>query len=171
MFDLEFLKGLPAQVRLTNGSVAGDGLELERAWNGDSMRATLTNVSPEPVHVREVALMFGRFPVAASCPFYAEGFHMLSQHGGTLGEPHNIGKYGTDEAFFRLKKSPFSPDTYTTYSMMLLISSAVLEEITFLTSLVSKVFTVSPSESRSSLTTLGCISTPSFPIAQTAAAS
>lgn len=74
----------------------------------------------EPVHVREVALMFGRFPVAASCPFYAEGFHMLSQHGGTLGEPHNIGKYGTDEAFFRLKKSPFSPDTYTAYSLMLL---------------------------------------------------
>lgn len=120
MFDLDFLKGLPAQVRLTNGSVAGDGLRLERAWNGDSMRATLTNVSMEPVHVREAALMFGRFPVAASCPFYAEGFHMLSQHGGTLGEPHNIGKYGTDEAFFRLKKSPFSPDTYTAYSLMLL---------------------------------------------------
>ena len=84
------------------------------------MRALLRNTSDAAVRVREVALMYGNFPLAASCPFYSEGFHMLSQHGGTLHEPHNIGKYGTDEKFFSLKKSPFSPDTYTAYSLMLL---------------------------------------------------
>lgn len=120
MFDLNFLKGLPAQVRLADGTTAGAELRLERAWSGDSMRAALRNDSAAPVRVREVALMYGRFPLAASCPFYSEGFHMLSQHGGTLHEPRNIGQYGSDESFFRLKKSPFSPDTYTAYSLMLL---------------------------------------------------
>lgn len=120
MFDLNFLKGLPAQVRLADGTIAGAELRLERAWSGDSMRAALRNDSAAPVRVREVALMYGRFPLAASCPFYSEGFHMLSQHGGTLHEPRNIGQYGSDESFFRLKKSPFSPDTYTAYSLMLL---------------------------------------------------
>ena len=120
MFDIKFLQGLPAQVRLTDGTLAGSELKLTRTWSGDSCRAALVNLGDSPVRVREVALMQGRFPVAASCPFYAEGFHMLSQHGGTLHEPHNIGKYGSDESFFRLKKSPFSPDTYTAYSLMLL---------------------------------------------------
>lgn len=120
MFDIAFLKGLPAQVRLTDCSIAGNAMVLERVWTGNTMRALLRNTSDAAVRVREVALMYGNFPLAASCPFYSEGFHMLSQHGGTLHEPHNIGKYGTDEEFFSLKKSPFSPDTYTAYSLMLL---------------------------------------------------
>ena len=120
MFDIAFLKGLPAQVRLTDCSIAGNAMVLERVWTGNTMRALLRNTSDAAVRVREVALMYGNFPLAASCPFYSEGFHMLSQHGGTLHEPHNIGKYGTDEKFFSLKKSPFSPDTYTAYSLMLL---------------------------------------------------
>ena len=120
MFDIAFLKGLPAQVRLSDCSIAGNAMVLERVWTGNTMRALLRNTSDAAVRVREVALMYGNFPLAASCPFYSEGFHMLSQHGGTLHEPHNIGKYGTDEEFFSLKKSPFSPDTYTAYSLMLL---------------------------------------------------
>ena len=125
MFDISFVRQLPAQVRLSDGTLAGDELRLERVWTGESCRATLINESGSGVRVREVALFYGRFPLAASCPFYAEGFHMLSQHGGTLHEPHNIGKYGTDEEFFKLKKSPFSPDTYTAYSLMLLSPTQV----------------------------------------------
>ncbi len=120
MFDLEFLRGLPAQVRLSDGTLADDSLRLERVWSGESCRATLTNASGAGVRVREVALICGRFPLAASCPFYAEGFHMLSQHGGTLHAPHNIGQYGSDEEFFRLKRSPFAAELYTAYSLMLL---------------------------------------------------
>ncbi|MGI6182847.1 MAG: glycoside hydrolase family 36 protein [Candidatus Fimadaptatus sp.] len=120
MFDLDFIKALPMQVRMSDGSVAGDELALERTWEGNVCRARLTNHGASAARVREVALFSGRFPVAASCPFYAEGFHMLSQHGGTLHEPHNIGKYGPDEEFFNLKKSPFSAELYTAYSLMLL---------------------------------------------------
>ena len=105
---------------MTDCSIAGNAMVLERVWTGNTMRALLRNTSDAAVRVREVALMYGNFPLAASCPFYSEGFHMLSQHGGALHESHNIGKYGTDEEFFSLKKSPFSPDTYTAYSLMLL---------------------------------------------------
>ena len=44
MFDIAFLKGLPAQVRLTDCSIAGKAIVLERVWTGNTMRALLRNV-------------------------------------------------------------------------------------------------------------------------------
>lgn len=120
MFDLQFVKSLPAQVRLTDGTIGGDELYLSREWENEKCHSKLENRSDKPICVKEVALLYGKFPIAASCPFYSEGFHLLSQHGGTLHEPHNIGKYGHDEDFFELEKSLFSPDTYTAYSFILL---------------------------------------------------
>ncbi|MGI6689683.1 MAG: glycoside hydrolase family 36 protein [Christensenellales bacterium] len=120
MFDLKYLMSLPCQVRLSNGTLDHDNLQVVRKWINGTMQAELKNVTGVAISVREVALLYGYFPVAGSCPFYSEGFHMLSQHGGTLSEPYNIGEYGTDESFFRLRKSPFSEDLYTAYSLMLL---------------------------------------------------
>lgn len=125
MFDKSFVQELPGAVRLTDGRVDRGLTQLVREWDGERCRASLRNVSCEPVQIKEVALFYGRFPVSADCPFYAEGYHMLTQHAGTLAEPYVIGHYGHDEEFFHLEKSQFSPDTYTAYNCMLLSPTQV----------------------------------------------
>ena len=121
LFNQNFIQTLPAQVRLSCGGIANtDVLKLERVWHDNIMEATLTNCSGHAVRVREVALAYGAFPVAASCPFYAEGYHMLSQYGGTLKQPYNIGKYGPDKEFFKFDETVFNKDLFTVHNLLLL---------------------------------------------------
>ena len=125
MFDQSFLLTLPHAVRLSDGTVDRNDTRLRLQWNGAICKTVLKNIGSKQLRIREVALFYGRFPIAADCPFHSEGYHMLTQHAGTLAEPHVIGKYGHDEDFFSLEKSPFAPDTYTSYNYLLLSPTQV----------------------------------------------
>jgi alpha-galactosidase len=76
--------------------VADDGadhaqLALDRKWSGDVCRSRLINRGARPARVREIVL----FDVAHNFPgdthLYGESFQMLSQTGGTLSNPENLG--------------------------------------------------------------------------------
>lgn len=125
MIDVSWLSQLRSRVRLSDGSTAGAAqLALERRWTRNFMRASLTNVGARPLRVREVALYCGVLPVPPGCEFYGEGFQMLAQYCGKLNEPHVIGKYGSDEEFFRIPKTAHNADRYTVYNCLLLMPSA-----------------------------------------------
>jgi alpha-galactosidase len=77
-----------SEVRSVEPSTA---LKLTGTRDGDFYRARLTNTGSVPVHVNEVSL----FRIAHNLPddtvLYGESFQMLSQTGGTLANPANLG--------------------------------------------------------------------------------
>jgi alpha-galactosidase len=66
-------------------------LRLERTWEGGVCRARLTNPGPRAVRVQEIVLFSLRHDLPAETLLYGESFQMLSQTGGTLGAPVNLG--------------------------------------------------------------------------------
>ena len=90
--DLEAVRRAPGRVVLAGGAPAPDTLRLVREWDGRLCRSRLTNTGPAVARVKQVVL----FEVSDGCPpetrLYGEGFQMLSQTGGTLGEPEDLGR-------------------------------------------------------------------------------
>lgn len=105
------------RVVTTDGS-AHPGLELERHWRASGSRCQfrLRNRSATPVRVHEVVLFDLAHGLPGTTPVYGEGFQMLSQTGGTLAAPKDLGGY-TDRSHYRL---PEPAGFRTVYGMMLL---------------------------------------------------
>jgi len=96
------LRAAPFGVVLTNGStIAPDGLELVREWNGDLCTTRLVNNCRHAVSLSEVVLFDLDHGFPAATRFYGEGFTMLSQTGGTLAELVDLGAY-TDRGHYRI---------------------------------------------------------------------
>jgi alpha-galactosidase len=66
-------------------------LRIERRWEGPLCRARLSNPGPGPVRVREILLCSLRHDLPPETRLYGESMQMLSQTGGTLGAPVNLG--------------------------------------------------------------------------------
>jgi alpha-galactosidase len=112
---MDFLYHTPPSVRCRPADSAHCTVRQERA--GDCRRFQVTNLTAHAVNVHEVVLASGRFPWApATTAFYGEGFQMLSQYGGTLAEPRDIGPY-SDRAHYKL---PQTPGAFTVYSLLTL---------------------------------------------------
>ena len=90
-----------------------------RRWAGNVCHLTLTNHSSQPVRVKEVVLFDLQLPLAASTKLYAEGFQMLTQTSGTLGQPTDLGNY-TDAKHYKL---PAPAGARALYGMMMLSPS------------------------------------------------
>lgn len=112
-----FRKGLTTRAVPAPGE-SGSGLRLEGRWSGTDSRArfSLRNTSDHPIRVREVVLFDDLHGLPSSTPLYGEGFQMLSQTGGTLGTPRDLGGY-TDRDHYRL---PEETGFRTVYGMLLL---------------------------------------------------
>ncbi len=112
---VENIRKAPGEVRTAENSSSAS-ISLDRAWEGPVCASRLTNRGNEPVRIREVVL----FHIAHSLPpdtvFYGEGFTMLSQTAGTLGQPVDVGGY-TDRGHYRI---PQPDDATTVYGMMVL---------------------------------------------------
>ena len=91
-------------------------IKLERRWSGSVCQSRLTNNGREPVKVKEVVLFDLQLSLPASTRLYGEGFQMLSQTGGTLGQPNDLGNY-TDAKHYRL---PAPANAKAFYGMMML---------------------------------------------------
>ena len=117
----EWIRARKAIVRRTNGSTADDGtIEIRRSWQDRYLKTEITNRSSEKQQIREVVIAGGVYPVEDDCRFYAEGFQMLAQYTGTLTQPRVIGKYGSDNQFFKIPDTVFSEGFYTVYNCLYL---------------------------------------------------
>src|SRR6185295_17615391 len=89
-------------------------VKIERRWEGRVCQSQIVNQGTQPVRLKEVVL----FDLALSFPpttrLYGEGFQMLSQTGGTLGQPIDLGNY-TDAKHYRM---PAPSDARCLYGMM-----------------------------------------------------
>jgi alpha-galactosidase len=115
--DRETLQAARALVRLRGGvEPRHAGVRVDRAWDGALCRSTLANDGPSPVRVEEVVLFAAEHTLPATTPFYGEGFQMLSQTAGTLGDASTLSKYG-DHSHYKL---PQPPGAVTVYNLALL---------------------------------------------------
>jgi len=90
-------------------------IKLVRQWKGSICHSQITNQGREPVKVKEVVLFDLDLPFPSSTRLYGEGFQMLSQTGGTLGQPTDLGNY-TDAKHYKL---PAAAGTRAFYGMMM----------------------------------------------------
>jgi alpha-galactosidase len=76
-------------------------VKLVREWDGPLCHSRLLNAGSRPVRIREVVLFDVLHGLPPETALYGEGFQMLSQTGGTLGKPTDIGDY-TDVRHYKL---------------------------------------------------------------------
>jgi alpha-galactosidase len=76
-------------------------IELSRRWDGSVCRSTARNAGSEPVRVGQIVLFDVAHALAPETSFYGEGFQMLTQTGGTIAQPVDLGNY-TDPKHYRL---------------------------------------------------------------------
>src|SRR5689334_9376682 len=94
-------------------------VKIERRWKGPNCFSQVTNHGREPVKLNEVVLLDLKLTFPPTTKLYGEGFQMLSQTGGTLGQPTDLGNY-TDAKHYKL---PAPPNTKAIYGMMMLSPS------------------------------------------------
>jgi alpha-galactosidase len=79
-------------------------VKVERRWKGSVCYSRVVNQGSEPVRIKEIVLFDLALSMPATTRLYGEGFQMLSQTGGTLGQPTDLGNY-TDEKHYKLAKA------------------------------------------------------------------
>ena len=94
-------------------------LKVTRKWTGSICQSHITNQGREPVKIKEVVLFDLQLSLPSSTRLYGEGFQMLSQTGGTLGQPSDLGNY-TDAKHYKMS-APVGAKAF--YGMMMLSPS------------------------------------------------
>jgi alpha-galactosidase len=69
----------------------GSSVRVEMRRSGELARPRVTNTGKTPVHVTEVSLFRVEHSLPDTTALYGESFQMLSQTGGTLGKPVDLG--------------------------------------------------------------------------------
>jgi alpha-galactosidase len=90
----------PGRIVLVDGSTAKQ-VEVLRRWQGSVCSSRLVNHGQHPVRIKEVVLFEIPLTLPRETRLYGEGFQMLSQTGGTLGEFINYSQY-TDTQHYKL---------------------------------------------------------------------
>ena len=96
-----------------------DGVKLTQRWRGRICESHLTNQTTQIKRIPEVVLLDLKLPFPPSTRLYGEGFQMLSQTGGTLGQPSDLGNY-TDAKHYKMSAPEGSK---ALYGMMMLSPS------------------------------------------------
>jgi alpha-galactosidase len=99
--DLESLKSCAWRVIVAGDGSGVEALRLTRSWDGPLCRSRLVNIGREPVRIKEVVLFDAAHALPPETEIYGEGFQMLSQTSGTLGQPADLGDY-TDERHYKI---------------------------------------------------------------------
>jgi len=89
---------------------------LSREWAGEVCRSRVFNTGHAAVAIKEVVLFDLILDLAPQTPIYGESFQMLSQSGGTLASPVDLGSY-TDAKHYRI---PMPEGTHTFFGAMTL---------------------------------------------------
>ena len=99
--DLDAFKRSPGRVVPEGEAGPVDDVKLDREWNRSTCRSRVRNAGRRPVALKEVVLFDVGHDLPGATGLYGEGFQMLSQTGGTLGQPLDLGGY-TDAQHYRL---------------------------------------------------------------------
>lgn len=70
---------------------ADQQVEIVRSWDRDFCRVKIVNHSAQPVRVKEIVLCDVSHDLPSETHLYGESFQMLSQTGGTMGQPQDLG--------------------------------------------------------------------------------
>jgi alpha-galactosidase len=109
-------QGLP-RLRDARGFVVPVGdtdvsrVELTYEWGGVQCRSRVINHGTGPVAIKEVVLFDVTLDFPPSTLIYGEGFQMLSQTGGTLATPQDLGSY-TDARHYKMPRPEGSCQFY-----------------------------------------------------------
>jgi alpha-galactosidase len=117
--NLRSLMNAPYTVVPVDDTGGVEQIRLVREWTGPLCRLRLINQGRRPVRVKEVILFDIALEMPAATGLYGEGFQMLSQTGGTLDRPIDLGNY-TDAKHYRL---PIPADAHCFYGVMSLSES------------------------------------------------
>ena len=98
------------RVVTTDGQPAGD-VRVQRSWRGDVCRSRIVNGGSRAVRLREIVLFDAPHTLPPDTPFYGEGMQMLTQTGGTIGKPVDLGNY-TDPKHYKLPEPPGAKTVY-----------------------------------------------------------
>ena len=109
-FARSVLEAAPWRVLAPDGTTV-DGLKLERTWKGPVCTSRLTNPGAAAAKVGNIVLFDVQHGLPATTGFYGEGFQMLTQNGGTLGAPADLGNY-TDPKHYKLAQPEGSRVVY-----------------------------------------------------------
>jgi alpha-galactosidase len=115
---LSFLNAPSSVIPLIEGTDVSR-VKVDRRWKGSVCQAQLINQGDTPVRIKEVVLFDLQLSLPASTRLYGEGFQMLSQTGGTLAQPSDLGNY-TDAKHYKLP-APLNAKAF--YGMMMLSPS------------------------------------------------
>jgi alpha-galactosidase len=126
-FDRAAFARAPGRV-VSSGGDSIAAVRLDRTWSGDVCRSRLTNTGSSAVRIERVVLFDVPHDLPASTRLYGEGFQMLSQTGGTLGQPLDLGNY-TDVKHYKLAEPE---GARTLYGLLTLTPSAdVIHAVAF----------------------------------------
>jgi alpha-galactosidase len=117
----------PWKAVASDGSAAPASVQLTRTWNAERCRFVLRNNGSIPVALKEVVLFEVTHALPRETPVYGEGFQMLSQTGGTLNSPTDLGNY-TDRDHYKLSQPP---DASVVYNLVTLASLNVHQVLAF----------------------------------------
>jgi alpha-galactosidase len=99
--NLQTLKNASSRVVPVGDADAIGQVKLVRQWSGALCHSRLVNRGRKAVRVKEVVLFDFVLPLPPDTRLYGEGFQMLSQTGGTLAEPADLGNY-TDAKHYKI---------------------------------------------------------------------
>ncbi len=116
VFTPDSVRNAHPTVRLTDSPATDDQVEIRRDWQDNSCKVTLVNGGLRPVRVHEVVVASVPHGLPLETPMWGEGFTMLSQTGGTIGAPIDLGGY-TDRQHYRI---PQPADATTVYGALTL---------------------------------------------------
>jgi alpha-galactosidase len=122
--DLVSLQRAPGRVVPADGGDVSR-VRLVREWNGARCRAHLRNAGRSAVAVAEVVLFDVPHSLPPETAIYGEGFQMLSQTGGTVGQPADLGDY-TDARHYRM---PQPADATVAYNLLALAPPQEAERV------------------------------------------
>jgi alpha-galactosidase len=97
--DLAALERAPWRIDLENGTAPE--VQLARRWTGEICQTQIVNRTSRAVRIKQAVLFEVKHGLPAETALYGEGFQMLSQTGGTLGQPVDLSQY-TDAQHYRL---------------------------------------------------------------------
>src|SRR5438094_8834 len=113
---LDAIQKAPAAVIAADGKAAPPEVKVAREWTGPLCKAKLVNDGKTPIQIKEVVLLDIPHALHPETHLYGEGFTMLSQTGGTLAKPANIGGYADAKHY----KIPEPGDATVVYGLLTL---------------------------------------------------
>ncbi|MDA3923234.1 MAG: alpha-galactosidase [Kiritimatiellae bacterium] len=104
---------------LQGGLISSDLISVERKWRGNRCVTTVKNIGKETVRPASVILFnMTQHGLPPESPVYGEGFAMLYQNGGTLGERVDIGN-NPDSKHYKIPEVHGLPTAYGVFTVNL----------------------------------------------------